>query len=292
MNMKVNNHRTEPLDSLRKRPNWSFSRINSLVNFCSLAWAFRYIYREEPLHTPAAPVFGGAFHSALAFHASRRADDRPVTAGETAELFAGLFTDRCRHSEPPVQFKENENIELLREKGRRMVAVYIDGISPEEKVVGVSVPFSVPLIDSAGKMLSKPLIGEYDLTIEHDGVYTIVDWKTAARKWPDSKPRTDLQPTCYLYANYRGTGNTAAAFRFDVVTKTKEPQYHQYLTRREPENFARLGELVRVLERTVAHECFYPSDSSWECRNCPYGLACQSWHRERARSFHHFELAA
>ena len=61
-----------PLAELRKRPHWSFSRINALVNYCSLAWAFRYIYRVGPRFTPVSLVFGSAFHSALAFHASRR----------------------------------------------------------------------------------------------------------------------------------------------------------------------------------------------------------------------------
>ncbi|MBT7162336.1 MAG: hypothetical protein HN904_06120 [Victivallales bacterium] len=60
------------LASLRRHPHWSFSRINALVNYCSLAWAFRYVHRLQPESTPVSLVFGSAFHSALAFHASRR----------------------------------------------------------------------------------------------------------------------------------------------------------------------------------------------------------------------------
>ena len=33
----MRNVNSESLQSLRQRPHWSFSRINSLVNFCSLA---------------------------------------------------------------------------------------------------------------------------------------------------------------------------------------------------------------------------------------------------------------
>ncbi|MDX9980311.1 MAG: hypothetical protein RBU25_09835 [Lentisphaeria bacterium] len=51
------------------------------------------------------------------------------------------------------------------------------------------------------------------------------------------------------------------------------------------DDFVRLGELVRVLERVVANECFHPQEGGWECGNCPYVTACQSWHRERGRTF-------
>ncbi|MFO7866870.1 MAG: PD-(D/E)XK nuclease family protein, partial [Candidatus Aminicenantes bacterium] len=67
------------------------------------------------------------------------------------------------------------------------------------------------------EMLDKPLIGEFDLTVERDGVYTVVDWKTSARRWPKDRARTDLQPTCYLWAHFRGAGDSSARFRFDVV---------------------------------------------------------------------------
>jgi len=150
----------------------------------------------------------------------------------------------------------------------------------------------VPLIDASGERLSKPLIGEFDLTVVSEGVHTIVDWKTSARRWPPGKVRTDLQPTCYLWADYHRTGNANARFRFDVVTKAKTPACDQYPTRREPDEFVRLAELVRVLERRIEAEAFHPVDSSWECKGCPYGLDCQSWHRARARTYVQFELLA
>ena len=288
----MKNPEPESLASMRKRPHWSFSRINSLVNYCSLAWAFKYVYKEQPLHTPAALVFGGVFHSTLEFYAGRKAEGIDVSVEEAAQLFADLLVDKAGHTDPPLKPADSQSIDSMIESGQKMIRAYIESRDPSERIIGVSVPFSVPLIDGAGQMLGKPLIGEFDLTVQRSGKYVIVDWKTSARKWPESKAETDLQPTCYLYAHYRSTGNTAAEFRFDVVTKTKEPQCHEYPTKRIAEDFARLGQLVRVLERTVAHECFYPTDSSWECKNCPYGLACQAWHRDRARSFHHFELAA
>ena len=282
----------EGLRSLRARPHWSFSQINGLLNFCSLAWAFHYVYKAEPESTPVALVFGGAFHRALAFHMTRLVKGSSATVAETSELFADLLRESLCHSDPPVRLNAGTDADALTDLGQRMLAAYLAAMDPTEKIVGVSVPFCVPLFDAAGNRLTKPLIGEYDLTVEKDGMFTIVDWKTSARRWADSKARNDLQPTCYLYARYIDTGDLNVGFRFDVVTKTAEPGCAQHFAQRDQRDFMRLGELVRVLERMVEADCFYPSDGSWECGNCPYTRACHSWHRDRARAFVHFELVA
>jgi CRISPR/Cas system-associated exonuclease Cas4 (RecB family) len=270
------------LAALRRQPHWSFSRINALVNYCSLAWAFRYVHRLTPRFTPASLVFGSAFHSALAFHATRRLHMQEVTVTDCQEVFADLLTENCRRDGPPVRFGEGETIDTVVAQGQRMLATYLASLDPEEEIEAVSMPFSVSLIDADGIPLDKPLIGEYDLVVRKNGVRTIVDWKTSARRWPKGKADTDLQATCYLWAEHQ-QGRTATQFRFDVVTKTKEPACEQHHATRTPDDFVRLGGLVRVLERIVANDCFHPQEGGWECANCPYATACKGWHRERAR---------
>lgn len=276
------------LRSLRARPHWSFSRINALVNFCSLSWAFRYIHRLEQGTTPSSLVFGTAFHNALSFHATRRMNGRDCTSADCAELFAELFEKSCRTGVPPVRFGEKESVDTLIALGRRMLDIHLGSLDPEEAVEAVGEAFSVPLVDASGIALEKPLIGEYDLVTRRGGVRTIVDWKTSARRWPRGKAETDLQPTCYLWAEHQ-RGTAATRFRFDVVTKTKSPVCERLPATRTPKDFVRLGELVRVLERVVANECFLPREGGWECANCPYTDACKSWHRERTRTFVHIE---
>jgi len=272
------------LASLRRRPHWSFSRINGLVNYCSLAWAFRYVRRLEPRFTPVSLVFGSTFHSALAFQASRRLHGQEVTVADCQEVLADLLTENCRRDGPPVRFNDGGTLDTLVTQGQRMLATYLASLDPEEEIEAVSMPFSVPLIDVSGKLLDKPLIGEYDLVVYKDGIRTIVDWKTSARRWAKGKSDSDLQATCYLWAEQQ-LRHTGSQFRFDVVTKTKEPVCERHPAIRDDEDFVRLGELVRVLERIVANECFHPRDGGWECANCPYATACKGWHRERARTF-------
>jgi Holliday junction resolvase-like predicted endonuclease len=272
------------LAALRRQPHWSFSRINALVNYCSLAWAFRYVHRREPEFRPVSLVFGSAFHSALAFHAARRLHGQKVTVADSQEVFAELLTENCRRDDPPVRFGDNEAADTLVAQGQRMLATYLASLDPQERTEAVGVPFAVPLLDASGRLLDKPLIGEFDLVVRGaDGIRTVVDWKTSARRWSAGKADTDLQATCYLWAEQQ-LRHTGTQFRFDVVTKTKAPVCERHPATRSSEDFVRLGELVRVLERIVANECFVPQEGGWECANCRYATSCKTWHRERARS--------
>ena len=137
----------------------------------------------------------------------------------------------------------------------------------------------------------KPLIGEYDLMIEDAEGVVIVDWKTAARRWPEGKADSDLQPTCYLYAHAH-SDPVPARFRFDVVTKTAMPAVLHLETNREEDRFRRLEALVEVVERLVQAQLFLPSEQSFACGDCPYAEACAAWHRCRARHSVMFSKAA
>jgi hypothetical protein len=272
------------LASLRRQPHWSFSRINALVNYCSLAWAFRYVHRREAEFTPMSLVFGSAFHSALAFQATRRLNGPESTVADCQEVFADLLTENCRRDGPRVRLNDGQTIDTIIAQGQRMLATYLASLDPEEAVEAVSMPFSVPLMDASGRLLDRPLIGEFDLVVRGDGIRTVVDWKTSARRWPKGKAATDLQATCYLWADQQ-LRHPDSKFRFEVVTKTKVPVCERHAAIRDDEDFVRLGELVRVLERIVANECFLPQEGGWECANCPYASACKAWHRERARNY-------
>jgi putative RecB family exonuclease len=261
------------LAELRRRPHWSFSRINGLVNYCSLAWAFRYVYKCEPEFRPASLVFGSAFHGALAFHANRRLQGRDCTIADCHDVFAALIATNCQADGPPVRFGNGEDLDSLIQQGQAMLDAYLASLDPEEEIVGVGVPFSVPLIDANRIPLDKPLIGEYDLVVRKNGIRTIVDWKTSARRWPKGKADTDLQATCYLWAE-KHQGRPDTQFRFDVGTKAKTPTCEQHQARRTSNDFTQLGKTVRILERIVTNACFLPRRGSWECADCPYRDAC------------------
>lgn len=280
-----------PLSELRQRPHWSCSSISSLT-ICSLQWAFSHVYRQLPAFTPVNLAFGKTFHQALTWVAAERRTGSIPRADQVLELFSDLWRQACRVTTPPIRFDEGEGAEVLLALGRNMLAAYMENVNPEERVLAVSVPFSVWLRDAAGEALSLPVIGELDCVCDSPDGPLIVDWKTAARKWPEAKVKLDLQPTCYLYAVPQFDGRPVHGFRFEVITKTKVPAVERYDTVRGEDQFNRLAEIVKVIGKIVSAEAFLPSDQSWACADCPYAEPCKSWHRDRRRSLYRLELAA
>ena len=273
------NAKSPTLEQLRQTPHWSYSRLNGLLGFCSLAWAFKYAYGESPEFTPVSLVFGSAFHSALALAFDEKRRTGAVSPERATELFRDRIAGELNSNRPPkVRLDEKTTRESLCQLGTRMIEIYLDQLDPEERIVDVSVPFTVALPG-----VEKPLIGEIDAIVERDGRQTVLDWKTSARRWPAGKAATDLQPTVYLSARAESEGNWETDFRFDVVTKTKTPVCERHRTTRSPEAAQRLAAIIRVLRRRVWAEVFHPTDQSWECANCPYTRPCRTWHRDREK---------
>ena len=213
-----------------------------------------------------------------------------VDAAETAELELGYLSTINeklsavadeRHyvlGNHCVYSLTKEEFEQLNATGRRMIEC-LDREWTEKSILNVSKAFSVNLAGA-----SKPLIGEIDLIIKDKaGEIVLVDWKTAARKWPETKKSKDLQATCFCYAMKQLTG-LDHGFRYDVITKAKEPSYTQHCTSRTDDDYARLSQLVRVVETAVANEVFLPNEQGFYCGGCQYASACKEWHRKQART--------
>ena len=78
-----------------------------------------------------------------------------------------------------IKFGTKNNFESLAETGRKVVQCFIDNADPEEKVLSVSQAFCVPVHAPDGSVVEDPLVGEFDLVVEHDGNPVVVDFKTA-----------------------------------------------------------------------------------------------------------------
>jgi putative RecB family exonuclease len=267
------------LSELRKKPHWSFSSLNGLINICSLQWFFRYIEKREAESTPVALLFGSAFHKAAEWIARWRMDNEYAGSDEAMDVFSEAWLWECRAAEKLSMSKEE--FETLNATGRRMIRC-LNREWVEANVIAVSKVFSVELPGA-----SKPLIGEIDCIVcEDDGRHTLIDWKTAARKWPAGKADKDLQATCFMFAyeqsaiGYKAEDNR---FRYDVVTKAKEPSYIQNCTTRSADDFLRLSQFVSTAEKLIQAEAFLPSEQGYFCGGCQYASACKEWHRAQAK---------
>ena len=273
------------LKELREKPHWSFSSLNTLLNICSLQWAFEKVYREIPQFTPLALVFGGVFHDCCGYVALMRMAGKEADRNDVLQRFADLFVDQTKTRNPPVLFRadKGEELETVVDLGQRMLSVYLESLDPEEKVLGAGIPFSVFLHDVNGELLPKPLIGEFDLVVSKEMFPIIVDWKTASKRWTAGKEHEDLQATAYLHAYRTQHRSRHVGFRFEVVTKTKNPSCTSLYTARDEDDTLRMAELMRFADRIVEQGLFVPSPSFF-CGGCPHKTACASWHLRRKRT--------
>ena len=147
-----------------------------------------------------------------------------------------------------------------------------------DNIVSVSHAFKVNIPG-----LDKPLIGEYDLLIKEGDGRTIVDWKTSASRWSEGKADRDFQATAFSYAYLMESDHdTIPAFRFDVVTKTKNPSCENHYTQRTKDDLQRFVRIATAIEQAVKQGVFLPAETSFGCSDCQFAEACKAWHRSSA----------
>jgi len=264
------------LDDLRDREHFSYSSINQFFFICSLQWAFQRVYDVKAAFTPVTLAFGSAFHRVMEFVATQRHEGTAPKKSDAADLFQDLWSRQIAE-DGNIRFDEDITKDFCSQQGRDMIGCVVDSIDPEEQVLEVNEVFAVPVDGN-----ERPLIGELDCVVKKNDKRYIVDWKTAARRWPKDKADKDLQPTAILYA-YEQTHGILPEFRFDVVVKNKTPVMEQHVTSRNTDHFKRLTHLIQLMDKMVKAEHFFPNEQSFYCNGCPYGETCKAWHKQQNR---------
>ncbi len=262
------------LMELRKRPHWSFSSLNSLLNICSLQWKFQKMDKLKPTHTSVNLVAGSVYHRTLDQVFMARKLDVPFTLEEAQEMYTQDW--RRSSGEESIQYGKLD-AKGIEEQGRGLIAVAWENIDPDERVIEVGEVFCVPVVHQ-GRFLAKPLVGEFDLVVEKDGKPLVIDWKTSATRWAKGKAGKSLQATAYSYA-YRQKHGVNPDVRFDVAVKNKTPVFESHRTCRDRDDWNLLGTLATKAEAIVKNELFYPSLECFACNGCPFAGACADWCR-------------
>lgn len=275
---------TFTLEQLRETPHLSYSALNTYLNICQLQYYFRYVAKAEPERTPVALPFGSAFHAALSEQAQAAKRGKLLSAEELVEAFRVYFQSNCDNS-PNVVCKNEEAPDDLIATAARMLETVTHEWRDYWNIEAVALPFKVEVPGC-----SVPLIGEIDMVVTESTPFDdkpympcLVDFKTAARMWPDDKADKDLQATVFSYAFEKVYGHRPT-FRFDVITKTKKPGVKHIYTNRKPDDYARLEYLISSVQRAVTAGVFLPSETSFACSDCPYAGHCQACHRETSTS--------
>jgi putative RecB family exonuclease len=263
---------TATLKLLRAERHISVSSISSYLK-CPRQYEHRYVLGTPSEHRDASLAFGSSIHAALAVFYSALRDGKPEpTVEELSDRFRSTWQQELC-SDPPILFGDKESSDSLAETGTSMLSCFLQSASRPCTVVEVEMPFSIELVDDRSGMVLPPLVGVFDAVVQdEDGSYTVLEHKTAARRWTSDRLSFDPQITGYhVAAPQMGLGNAQVAIQ--LLVKTKTPSFEVYTpARTDADRRDFLDTAIGVL-RAVQAGSFYPR-RDWFCRSCPYASGC------------------
>ncbi len=228
------------------RPYLSYSQL-ALYLECPLKYKFRYIDESEGEDgkVASALLFGQAVHVALAHFYREAMEGQPFSLKEFLDVFATAWGNACEEKE--IIYSEGEDFDSLLEQGKEMLRVFARMAHPM-KVIAVEVPFEFKLEHpQTGEEFQVPIKGIIDLIEEDEsGTLWIVDHKTASRSYTEQQVEGDLQMLIYAAAvkQLDVVEGRNALLRFDVLLKTKRPQFLQYRMQRDDRDRMKLFQIV------------------------------------------------
>ena len=257
------------LNELRKVPHHSHSSISCFLN-CGLKYYLKYVQKLEAEAQSVNLLTGSVFHKTLDFFMGQLMKGRKVSEQELKEYFELEWSNTIACSK--LSFQNEEDEVVMREKCVEMLTMYIEQFDKGQEIISHSEAFIVQV-----EGVELPIIGEFDMVLlDQNKRPVIVDFKTASRSWPAGKENSESQATLYLYAFQQIYGKSAD-FRFDVVTKSKQPKILVLPTSRKGDDFSRMIRIYKQVERGINAGIFIPNDTSFFCSGCEYAKACESW---------------
>lgn len=218
-------------------------------------------------------VAGTAVHAALAeYHIGLQ---QGVSAS-TARLHQVIQTAwAAKESKSKVCYKAGETKEECIAKAIHLVEMYLEE-PPPQGIIGVEKEFRAEISNSQGEYLKLPLVAMMDLVTENDGKRTVIDFKTSSRAYTPLETDLSLQLTCYAHVIHEETG-VVPDLEYTVLIKTKTPKIQHLATKRERDEFGRLGDMLQLVQGGIEREAFYPIENPMNCSGCPFRKPCREW---------------
>ncbi len=244
----------------------SYSQVSCYLS-CSLQYRFKYIDKLEPAFKSSALAFGSAIHEAAAAYHQSRLEGDPLRADQLVDV----YRDEWRRA-GQVKYFNGDNENTLTEKARQMLTVFHDSVDLSSRIIAIEEFFELPL----GGL---PLFQGYIDLIEQspEGDVTLVDLKTASKKYSTNAVESNMQLTAYALATESmGFNPDELKFRLDVLLKTKEAGLVRYETSRTPDDRYRFIKLLYSVWNGIQQEVFFPRHD-WGCVQCAWTRQCKDW---------------
>jgi len=258
-----------------ERPHWSFSAINQFLR-CPLQYYFERILCLPRGSVGSGLVFGSSVHIALAIYHRGIQKNEKVELDQLRESIRDNWTQQRELQK--IEFKDGESIDKLIEQGISLIELYVQEPQPTN-IICVEKRMTVPIHNSDGEILEKPLVAVADLITGHEGKHHITEFKTSGKAYSEFDIDNSLQATCYVNASFELLSNLATV-DYVVLVRTKVPKLQRVRTARNENELGKLGDIVETIERAIEAKAFLPIVSAMNCSTCPYRQPCRDWKPE------------
>lgn len=246
----------------------SASQIQTYME-CSLKYKFNKIDQLPKPFKPAGLALGSSIHAAVEWLHRRWKQGDEVTLKSVWDIFEA---DWYAQSLDEIRYKNGDTSEESVELGKSLLSVYFNN-SAHNGILHAELPFDVPLVDTqTNETLGISLQGMFD-RIETGDI--VADLKTWSRTLSQDDLASNIQLTAYSYA-YRMLFKTIPTLRFDVLLKTRIPQFKQFFSLRTDADHQSFFLLCKEVYNGIRKEVFFPTPS-WKCRDCEYRQHCWFW---------------
>ncbi len=242
---------------------------------CSQRYQYQYVLSVPWEVMPAPLLFGRAMHRAVAFYYQRKQAGLDVTCEDLEALFHHAWDHE--KGDLPLRGMRGATEEMLRAQGQELLRCFTAQVTPW-RIDAVEKPFVVDLVDpDTGVILPVKLVGVIDLLESDDeGNVIVSELKTSARKYTEQQGENQLDGAVYGYAMQQlGVSTTPeqVLIRFDVLVKTKAPQFEQYYFTKDTTDFRKFLRLATKVVRAIDLDVFLPHEG-WYCATCPFQKRC------------------
>lgn len=257
-------------------PHWSYSAISQYLR-CPLQYYFERVLRLPQPFISSNLVLGSCLHEALSeCHHELKKND-PWEVDELDSIFE-LSWNR-QEGERKIAYRFGETREGVIAQGKALLHLYLQQ-PPPQGITDIEDRGLANLKHDQKTKLGKVLIAFFDLVLEWEDRWRIVEFKTSQQAYSQTQVDMALQATCYLHI-WNELHGEPADLEYVVFIKTKVPKLQRLVTTRTSEDFRRLGNLVALVDRAVNEKLFFPNESPMNCSSCPYRQPCRDWGTSR-----------
>ena len=254
------------------RPHWSYSQVSQFLR-CPLQYYFERVAKLPKSHISGGLALGAAVHRTLAAYHRAVQEGHVFESDRIHASFLGAWEET--EARETIQFRDGENRTKLVDQGIALLELYTKDPATGD-IVAVEEELLVPLFDSRGRALEKPLLAVPDLLTREPEGLTVTEFKTSGRRYNELEADASLQASCYVQA-VQDRYDEQPRVRYTILVKTKTPQVQHLETVRNDSDLSRLGDIVQTVERAIQAEAFYPVESAMNCSTCPFFRPCREW---------------